>query len=287
VKPAPFRYVRAEHLEHALSLLAEHGEEAKVIAGGQSLAAVMNLRLSRPEMLIDIDRLPGLSYILPDGHGVRIGALTRHRQIERYPGLLEGFDLLPTAAALVGHYPIRTRGTFGGSIAHADPAAEWVLLATLLDAEIEVASADGTRTVAADGFFHGFFTTAVRPDELVTEVRLPSRVARSAVTEFARRHGDFAIVAAAVGFDLDGDGRMTGPRVALGGVASTALRLPDAEAVLAGNPAGAEVFEEAARVAAAEIDDPPADAHGDAAYRRHLAATLVRRALTEASNDGA
>jgi carbon-monoxide dehydrogenase medium subunit len=285
MKPAPFRYLRAADLADALDLLAEHGDDAKVIAGGQSLAAVMNLRLSRPELLVDIDRVPGLSYVLPEDGAVRIGALTRHRQVERYPGVLDGFELLPRAARFVGHYPIRTRGTFGGSIAHADPAAEWVLLATLFDAEITVAGPRGSRNVPADGFFHGFFTTAVEPDELVTEVRFPTGVSCSAITEFARRHGDFAVVAAAVGFDLDEDGRIAAPRLALGGVASTAVRLREAAGVLDGAQPADDVFAEAARVAAAEIDDPPADSHGDAAYRRYLSATLVRRALTEAMHD--
>jgi carbon-monoxide dehydrogenase medium subunit len=285
MKPAPFRYLRAEDAGHALELLREHGDEAKVIAGGQSLAAVMSLRLSRPELLIDIDRVPGLSYVLPSDGGLRVGALTRHRHVERYPGALDGFTLLPRAARFVGHYPIRTRGTFGGSIAHADPAAEWVLVATLLDAEITVARRGGTRVVPAADFFHGFFTTTVGADELVTEVRFPIGVARSAITEFARRHGDFAVVAAAVGFDLDDDGRVARPRLALGGVASTAVRLREAAGVLDGADPTAESFAEAARVAAAEIDDPPSDSHGDARYRRHLTATLVRRALREAMDD--
>jgi carbon-monoxide dehydrogenase medium subunit len=283
VKPAPFVYRRAETLEHALALLAEHGDEAKIIAGGQSLAAVMNMRLSRPELLIDIDRLPGLAYVLPVDGGLRIGALTRHRQIERYPAPLDGFELLPAAARLVGHYPIRTRGTFGGSIAHADPAAEWVLVAALLDAEIEITGRDGRRTVPASEFFHGFFTTAVGPDELVTEVVLPGGSDRSAICEFARRHGDFAVVAAGVAYDLAGDGTIRHPRLALGGVAATAARLTEAADVLDGQAPGPDVFVAAAEAAASEID-PQADAHGDANYRRHLTRTLVRRALEEATD---
>ncbi|WP_052665239.1 FAD binding domain-containing protein [Nitriliruptor alkaliphilus] len=283
MKPAPFLYRRAETLEHALALLAEHGDEAKLIAGGQSLAAVMNLRLSRPELLIDIDRLPGMSYVLPEDGGVRIGALTRHRHLERYPAPLDGFDLLPAAAELVGHYPIRTRGTFGGSIAHADPAAEWVLVATLLDARIRIAGRHGTRTVPAAEFFHGFFTTAVGPDELVTEVVLPAGRDRSAIAEFARRHGDFAVVAATVAFDLDEDGTIRRPRLALGGVGATAVRVPAAEEMLEGEHPRPELFAAAGQAAARGID-PPADAHGDAGYRRHLTRTLVQRALQEATD---
>lgn len=285
MKPAPFAYRRAETLDHALDLLAEHGDEGKVVAGGQSLVAVMNLRLSRPEMLIDIDRVPGMAHVLPGPDGLRIGALTRHRQVERYPGVLDGYELLPRAARHIGHLPIRTRGTFGGSIAHADPAAEWVLLAALLDAQVVVRNRRGERVVDAADFFLGFFTTAVEPDELVTEIRFPRPVQRSAITEFARRHGDFAIVAAAVACDLDEAGAVQEPSLALGGVASTPLRLAEAEAALAGAPPTAELLDEVAAIAAAEFQDPPTDAHGDASYRRHLARTLVRRALEEALHD--
>lgn len=285
MKPAAFAYRRAETLEHALDLLAEHGDEAKVVAGGQSLVAVMNLRLSRPEMLIDIDRLPGLGHVLPGPDGLWIGALTRHRHVERYPGVLDGFEVLPRAARHIGHLPIRMRGTFGGSIAHADPAAEWVLLAALLDAQVVVRNRGGERILDAADFFLGFFTTAAEPDELVTEVRFPRPVERSAISEFARRHGDFAIVSAAVGFDLDETGGVQAPALALGGVASTPIRLAEAEAALAGAAPTTDLLDEVAAIAAAEFDDPPTDAHGDATYRRHLARTLVRRALEEAVHD--
>lgn len=282
MKPAPFCYLRAETVDHALALLAEHGDDAKVIAGGQSLAAVMNLRLSRPEVLIDIDRIPGCSYVLPQAGRLRIGALTRHRHVERYPGPLDGFELLPRAAAFVGHAPIRNRGTFGGSIAHADPAAEWPLVAIVLEAQIEVAHAHrGRRQVAAADFFQGFFTTDVAADELVTAVTFPTGVTHSAITEFARRHGDFAVVSAVVAFDLDAD-RVVAPRIALGGVASVPVRVPEAAQALDGRDLDPATADEVGRVAAAEIEDPPADAHGDAAYRRHLVRTLVARAVLEA-----
>lgn len=284
MKPAPFRYLRAETVEHALDLLGEHGDDAKVLAGGQSLVAVMNLRLSRPEVVIDIDRVPGCSYVLPGEAGLRVGALTRHRHVERYPGPLDGYALLPRAARYVGHAPIRNRGTFGGSIAHADPAAEWPLVATLLDARIEVAHATtGRREVAAADFFHGFFTTAVAADELVTAVTFPVATERSAIAEFARRHGDFAVVSAAVAHDLDDDGRVVAPRLALGGVAAVPVRLTEAAAALEGRVVDAAVADEVGAVAAAEIADPPADAHGDATYRRHLVRTLVARALLDAA----
>ncbi|CAN5641356.1 xanthine dehydrogenase family protein subunit M [soil metagenome] len=285
MKPAPFAYHKAQTLDHALQLLAEHGEDAKLLAGGQSLVALMNLRLAQPEVVIDIDGLSGLSYVLPTEGGLRIGTLTRHRQLERHPTVLEGFELLPHAARFVGHYPVRTRGTFGGSIAHADPAAEWVLLATLFDADIVIAGPSGVRSVPASSFFQGFLTTALQPDEMVVEVQFGQGVGRSAITEFSRRHGDFAVVSATVGFDLDTDGRVCAPRMALGGVASCAVRLVDAATALDGRRLTTDVADEVAAVAAAEIDDPPSDAHGDAAYRRHLTRTLLRRALLEAYDD--
>lgn len=289
MKPAPFRYEKAQALDHALELLTEHGEDAKLLAGGQSLVALMNLRLAQPEVLIDIDGLPGLSYVLPtaapsNGSGLRIGTLTRHRQLERHPTVLDGFELLPQAARFVGHYPVRTRGTFGGSIAHADPAAEWVLLATLLDGNIVIVSSSGRRTVPAASFFQGFLTTDLEPDEMVVEVRFSRGVARSAITEHARRHGDFAVVSAAVGFDLDDQGQVRDSRLALGGVASSAVRLTAAATALDGHLPSAAVIDEVAQIGAEEIDDPPSDAHGDAAYRRQLARTLLRRALREAAD---
>jgi len=281
MKPAPFEYLRADSRTHALELLAEHGDDAKLLAGGQSLAAVMNMRLSRPELLIDIDRVPGLSYILPDGDALRVGALTRHRHVEMYPGDLGGHELLRRAARFIGHYPVRTRGTFGGSIAHADPSAEWVLLATLLDAEVQVARVGGTRTIRSSDLFEGYFTTAMGDDELLTEIVFPRTFARSAIVEYARRHGDFAIVAAAVAFDVDADGRCRDTRVVLGGVASVPRRMVEAGAALDGRLPDATAIADAAQAAASAID-PPSDAHGDADYRRHLTRTLVHRALMEA-----
>lgn len=284
MKPAPFEYLRAEDRQHALSLLGEHGDEAKLLAGGQSLAAVMNLRLSRPERLIDIDRVAGLSAVTFEREVLRVGALTRHRHLEVYPGDLGNHELLRRAARYIGHYPVRTRGTVGGSIAHADPSAEWVLLAALLDAEVVAESVRGPRRIPAASFFEGYFTTALADDELVTEVRFPAPGAHSAITEYARRHGDFAIVAAAVSFDLDADGRCQDPRIALGGVASVPLRVPDAAAALAGRAPDATAITQAA-TAAAEAIDPARDGHGDASYRRHLTRTLVARALTAAVRD--
>ena len=289
MKPAPFTYHLARDVAEAVGLLAELGEDAKILAGGQSLVPMMNLRLARPSALVDITRIPGLSYLEAGPDGLRIGALTPHRAVEttRDPAVLGGFGVLPRSARWIGHYPIRARGTFGGSIAHADSTAEWCLLAVLLRAEITLAGPGGQRRVGADGFFEGFFTTAAEPDEIVTEVRFPSPAPHAALTEFAPRQGDFAIVAAAVQLDLeagagviDGSSECRSARVVLGGV-SPAPFVVDATEV-AGRPVSPGTWREAGEIAAAQID-PPEDASGDAAYRRRLTATLVARALAQAS----
>jgi carbon-monoxide dehydrogenase medium subunit len=282
MKPAAFAYHRVDRVEEALERLAELGEDAKVLAGGQSLVPMMNFRLVRPPALVDVSRVPDLRYVMRDGDALRIGALTRHREVEELsdPEIVAGYELLPAAARWVGHLPIRTRGTFGGSIAHADPSAEWCLLAVLLDATLVIAGPDGEREMPASEFFLGFFTSALEPGELLVEVRLPRPRPHAALQEFARRHGDFAIVAAAVALDLD-DGRMAGARIVVGGVDEVPLRVEAAEQALEGAAPGGEAFADAGRAAAAAVD-PPADVHGSAQYRRDLTDVLVRRALAEA-----
>ena len=282
MKPAAFAYHRVDRVDQALERLAELGEDAKVLAGGQSLVPMMNFRLVRPPALVDVSRIPDLRYIVREDDVLRIGALTVHRAIEqlREADLVAGYELLPRAARWVGHYPIRTRGTFGGSVAHADPSAEWCMLAVLLDATIVVAGPGGEREIEAGDFFLGFFTTAMEPGELLVEVRFPRPRPHAALQEFARRHGDFAIVAAAVAVDLDGD-RMTGARIVIGGVDEVPLRVEAAEQALDGAPAGMEAFTEAGRAAAAAVE-PSSDVHGSAEYRKELTAVLVRRALAEA-----
>lgn len=284
MKPAPFEYYRAGSVPEAVEAIARLGEEAKFLAGGQSLVPMMNFRLARPSALIDISRLDDLSYVRPAEDGLRIGALTRHRAVEDGAGLPPAWQWLARAARWVGHYPIRTAGTFGGSIAHADPAAEWPLIATLLDAEMRAESTRGGRIIPAAEFFQGFLTTALAPDELLVEVAFGRPPSNVALTEFARRKGDFAIVAAAVAVDVE-RGICRTARVALGGVDIRPLRIPAAEAVLAGSTLTAEAFREAGEAAAREID-PPGDIHGSSAYRRHLAAVMIPRALTEATAGG-
>jgi CO/xanthine dehydrogenase FAD-binding subunit len=268
VKPAPFTYHRARSVPGAVGLLAELGEDAKVIAGGQSLVAMMNFRLARPEHLIDIARIPGLDAISRDGDALRIGALVTHHAVET-ADLGPGFRVLSDAMRWVGHLPIRTRGTVGGSLAHADATAEWCLLAVLLDARIVVEGPAGRREIPAGEFFQGVFTTALEPDELIVEVVFPRPAPRAALTEFAERRGDFAIVAAAV--DLEA------PRVVLGGVAPVPLRVPEAEAAVVSGHLHARVGEAAAEAIDVR-DEPGVSAH----YRRALTRTLVARACEEA-----
>ncbi len=286
MKPAPFAYHRAHSVDEAVALLAELGDEAKILAGGLSLVPMMNFRLARPAFLVDVSGIGGLSYLRAgpaDGQtsALRIGALTTHRAVEvcRDPAVLDGFGVLPRSARWIGHYPIRSRGTFGGSIAHADPASEWCLLAILLDARIVLTGPACPRTVPAAGFFEGYYSTTAEPDEMITELRFPEPAPTAALTEFAPRQGDFAVVAAAVSADV-ADGICRAGRVVLGGVGPRPLEV-DASP-LSGQPASAETWRAMGEHAAGQID-PPEDTHGDAAFRRRLTVTLVARALAAAS----
>ncbi|MQA11905.1 MAG: xanthine dehydrogenase family protein subunit M [Pseudonocardiaceae bacterium] len=279
MKPAAFTYHRAHDVREAVELLTELGDEAKILAGGQSLAPMMNFRLARPSALVDITRVPGLDYLRHDADGLRIGALTTHRAVET-AGVPDGFRVLPRAARWVGHYPIRCRGTFGGSIAHGDPTSEWCLLAVLLEAGIVLRGPRGRREVPATEFFHGFFATAAEPDEMIVEIRFPGAAPRAALTEFAQRQGDFAVVAAAVSLTIE-DGVCSAARLVLGGV-DPQPAVVDADQALVGRSANETTWRAAGELAAESID-PPSDGHGSGAYRKRLAATLVSRAFTEAA----
>jgi aerobic carbon-monoxide dehydrogenase medium subunit len=281
VKPAPFAYHRAHSVGEAVALLAELGDEAKILAGGLSLVPMMNFRLARPSALIDVTRVEGLSYLRADRDGLRIGALTTHRAVEttRDPAVLGGYGVLPRSARWIGHYPIRGRGTFGGSIAHADPASEWCLLAVLLGAQIVLTGPDGHRGVPAAEFFQGYYTTAASPDEMITELWFPRPEPHAVLTEFAPRQGDFAVVAAAVSIDAT-DGVCRSGRVVLGGVGPQPVQVE--AGALAGQPAGPGTWQAMGEQAAGQID-PPDDTHGTSEYRRRLTATLVARALAEAA----
>lgn len=285
MKPAVFEYHRAYSPPEIVKMLTELGEDAKILAGGQSLVPMMNFRLAHPTALVDINGVPGLDQVTREGNVLRVGALTRHRALETdtSAGVQDGFALLPRAARWIGHYPIRSRGTVGGSIAHADPTAEWCLLARLFDAEIVVLGAAGTRSIPSAEWFGGFLTTAAEPTEVVVETRFARPRRHGALQEYARRRGDFAIVAAAVAFDIV-EGRCADVSIVLGGVDSVPLRVPEAEALVEGAPPGATTWGEAARAAAAAVS-PSGDLHGDPEYRRQLVRTLTARAFAEAAGD--
>lgn len=274
MKPPPLRYARVPDADEAVRRLAELGDEAKVLAGGQSLLPMMSFRLVRPAWLVDVGRAGELRGASAGDGRVRVGALTTHRDL----AALDGCPVIPATVPLVAHEPIRSIGTFGGSVAHADPAAEWCVLTLLLDGELEARSVRGGREIAACDFFQGTFATALAPDELLTSVTLRARP-RAALVEHARRHGDFGLVLIGVACHIDGAGRCADVRVVAGGVDATPVRLPAAEAVLEG--ARLEDEEAAAECAAAashEIE-PVGDVHATPEDRRDLTAVLVRRAV--------
>jgi carbon-monoxide dehydrogenase medium subunit len=283
MKPAPFRYHAPKTIEEAVATLAEvAGEDGRVLAGGQSLVPIMAFRLARPTHLVDINNIEALGRLTVEGGKLSIGACVRHAAFHR--PAVEGplGRLLSAVVHHIAHYPIRTRGTFCGSVAHADPASEWCLVAATLGAEMVARSARGTRVIAAKDFFQGIMTTALAEDELLTEVRLPIPPAdtRFGFYEFNRRAGDFAIAMALVTFRVQ-NGVMVEPRVGVGGAEPHPRRMADAEAALAGRPADAQTFAAAAEAAAAAVD-PIEDATTNAEYRRDLVRTVTRRALEQA-----
>ncbi|HEX2368598.1 MAG TPA: xanthine dehydrogenase family protein subunit M [Acidimicrobiia bacterium] len=282
MKPARFEYSAPSSIDEALTILAER-PGAKVLAGGQSLVPAMNFRLARPETLVDINRVDELDRVEVDGAVLRIGALARHRRFERplAPGPLG--QILPRVARHIGHLPIRTRGTFCGSLAHADPAAEWCLAAVVLEAEIVARSMRGERVLAADEFFDTVFTTALSPDELLVEARLPLLADDEFVgfEELSRRAGDFALVMAMAVLRIV-DGRVAAARLGVGGAADRPLRLPKAEAALIGEPPQDGVFQRAAEIAATSVR-PFEDIHASAEYRRRLVSVLLFRAMRQAA----
>jgi carbon-monoxide dehydrogenase medium subunit len=284
VKPPAFQYFAPSSLDEALALRAEHADDCAVLAGGQSLMPMLNLRMAFPGTLIDLAGVGELAGIREWGGGVAIGAMTRQRAAERSTLLNEHAPLAARALPNIGHTTIRNRGTVGGSIAHADPAAELPAVALALDAELLAASSSGERTIAAGDFFAGFLTTSLAPEELLVEVRLPGLAAGHGVAfiELARRHGDFALVGVAAALALDGGGKIADARLAFIGVGGTPMRAREAEAVLRGEAPGDGVFAEAAERAKTEID-PSDDTHASAEYRRRIAGVLARRALVEAT----
>jgi carbon-monoxide dehydrogenase medium subunit len=283
MKPPPFAYFDPRTLDEAVALLNEHGLDAKVLAGGQSLVPLLNMRLARPAVLVDLNRIDGLGYVRETNGAIAIGAMTRQRTAERSPLVREKLPLLHAATTFIAHPQIRNRGTVGGSLAHADPAAELPAVALALEAEFAVAGPNGARTVAAKDFFVTYLTTCLEPAEVVTEVRFPAQPERSgwAFVELSRRHGDFALAGVAATLTLD-SGTISDARIALFGVGATALRASAAESMLRGQRPDDALFEEASRAAAEAIEEPLSDIHASAEYRRDLARVLTRRALTDA-----
>jgi len=287
VKARAFAYHAPASLSEALELLAEHSFDAKVLAGGQSLVPLLNFRMSAPEHLVDVNRLPGLDTVVREDGRWRVPALVRQRVAERSPELAAAFPLLPAALAQVAHPQIRNRGTVCGSVAHADPAAELPTVLTALGATMHLASTRGVRTVPADDFFVFHFTTAVEPDELLVGVTLddlpPGTV--TGFAEFAARHGDFALAAVAGVVTRDEDGVVRACRLVAAGVASTPFRLRATESVLLGAELTPAALFAAAHTASREVD-PSGDIHAPAAYRRQLVGVLTRRVLTGVTREG-
>jgi carbon-monoxide dehydrogenase medium subunit len=281
MKPPPFTYVAPGTIAEAVSLLEQHGDDSKLLAGGQSLIPLLSLRLAAPSALIDLNGIDELSYHRVQDGELVVGALCRHREIELDPAVLDRARVVTEAVSQIGHVAIRNRGTVGGSVAHADPSAEWAVLAVLLDATMVAIGPRGVRHIAAADFFQGFLASALEPDELLTEVRfpLPPPGTGACFVELARRHGDFAMVSVAATIRLDAGARIGDVRVAASGAAPMATRLAAAEQALIGVAPTPEAMRAAAAAAAAAAE-PPADLHGDVAYRRRLLGVVTRRALT-------
>jgi CO/xanthine dehydrogenase FAD-binding subunit len=285
MKPPNFHYVAPTALEDALALLAQHGAEARILAGGQSLVPQMNMRRIRPATLIDINRIANLAYVQPTTNGIAIGALTRTTMLENDPLIAHRQPLITEAARYIGYPAIRNRGTLGGSLAHADPNAELPPVMLALNAEIEVRQHGSSRMIAAADFFRGPAQTSLTAGELISEVRIPDLPsgAGSAFIEVSRREGGYAIVGVAAVVVLDATGSIAEARVALCGVGPTPLRASQTEQSLTGQPATAQTWAAAAIAVQHEIVNPADDVHGSADYRRHLAGVLTERALASAA----
>ncbi|MDP9167172.1 MAG: xanthine dehydrogenase family protein subunit M [Actinomycetota bacterium] len=285
MKAANFAYHRPDTVADAVGLLAEYGEDAKILAGGQSLVPMLAMRLTFFENLIDISRVVELQSIDLENDHVRIGAATPHAFVGMDDEVAESVPLLTMSTPHIGHFQIRTRGTLGGAIAHADPAAEYAAVALTLDAVIEAISPRGARRIPAAEFFTGLWETALAPDEILVAVRFPVWSGRSgfAVHEFARRHGDFAIAGATVAVELDDDDRVRRCGIGLLGLGSTPERATEAEDAVTGAAVTDVTPEDIGRLAMSGLHDVPADLQGSASYRRRVGAAMVARAWTEAT----
>ncbi|MGH7553620.1 MAG: FAD binding domain-containing protein [Longimicrobiales bacterium] len=283
MKPAPFEYFAPETLEEALALLARYGDDAKPLAGGQCLIPVLNFRLARPAVLIDLNRIASLAGIQATRDGLRIGAMTRQREAERSALIAQAAPLLAEALPHVAHPQIRNRGTLGGSLAHADPAAELPAVALALDAMFRLRSARGERRLEARDFFTGLFATVLASDELLVEIDVPALPAGTAIAfeEIARRHGDYALLGVAAVVALDSAGVCRDARLAYVNAGPGPQRAPTAEAALVGRRPDARSIDECAQAALSDLR-PSADVHASVEYRRQLARVLTMRALNRA-----
>lgn len=284
MKPAPFDYFAPTSVEEALALKAQYGDEAKFLAGGQSLIPAMNFRLAQPAMLVDVNGLRELDFVRVEGDELRLGAVTRQRKVERDPLVKRLVPLLHEAIPHVAHPQIRNRGTFGGSLAHADPAAELPVVALALNARFKAQSARGARWLAAAEFFQSLFTTALQPDEMLVEVALPPLPAHTghAFVEFARRHGDYALMGVAAVVTLDEAGVCQEARLVYLNAGDGPVSAAQAATSLKGQRATSTVIDEAATLAATRDINPLGNVHASPDYQRHLARVLTRRALSTA-----
>ena len=284
MKPAPFRYFAASSLEEALALKAEHGDEAKFLAGGQSLIPAMNFRMAQPAVLIDLNPLAALSYVRQDGSAIRIGSLTRYRTLQRDASIAGKVTLMAEALPEVAHPAIRNRGTLGGNLSHADPASELPAVVLALGGTLHARSKKGARQIAARDFFTAALTTALADDELLTEIELPVLPPRSGTCflEVARRRGDYAMMGVACTVTLDANGDCSEARLAYCNAGETAMLAPKAAQILKGQRLADATARAAADAAKGEVR-PFGNVHASADYQRHLAGVLTRRALLAAA----
>ena len=285
MKPCAFEYYTPQSVEEAIELLDRYGDDAKIIAGGQSLVPMMNFRLARPEILIDINAIQELEYIKSDGDELAMGALTRERDIEQSPLIIEKWPLLSKAISFIGHSAIRNRGTLGGSLVHADPSAEIPTSLCALNGRVKVVGPSGERTLEPEEFFLTYLTTSLEPTDLLVEIRIPALPQKMgwSFRELSRRSGDFAIVAVAILLFTEKTGVCREARISMGGVAPTPVRAEEAETLLSGQKITEKLIAEAAQQAAEETDTEP-DYHASAEYRMDMARVFVKRGLQEAWN---
>ena len=286
MKPAKFDYFAPDTLDEALELLAQHGPDAKVLAGGQSLMPMMNLRLVRPAVIVDINRIGGLSGVSAADGTVTIGALTRQRDLERSDAIRNAFPMMAAAISHIGHFQIRNRGTIGGSLAHADPAAELPAICTALNGELALADSNGTQTMAAAEFAVAPLITSLAPEQLLTEIRLPTLDDgwRWGFREVSRREGDFALVGSIAMLRMDGAGVCRDARITMFAVGDGPARMPAAEQSLVGRVVDAAARREASALVS-EAVTPGSDIHASSEYRKEVSAVMARRALEDACAD--